>query len=1211
MGIQGITARRGRSNAMFVAVFGGILAICIGVLLLSRQQGADGAGVGSDVAARTPSDRPTPLVDRERQGEAAEDEPSAVTAAAIETANWRLHGRVLAEVDGTPIGGAQVLLFIDPRGSFSTPSQRVTADPAGEFEFLLPRSTPFSEAMVLGARAPGYAAWLELVERAGADRLPRETRRDITLVPASTLEGIVQTPDGTPVRAATVGLYARGDWTGLRSDDFFQMFPAVETDSAGRFRIEDAPNGGQTAVLAEKMGFLPAMEEIGLPAGGLVVLTMRPGEARIRGRVINGEGAPIPNLPVKAIHMREGSRPSFDYPRQPPNTNEIYTSTDEVGEYAFDALLAGWTGVIAGHGQPVGSSSGEVLFLDKGDDKSLTIRIPGPYDFEGIVVDRETEAPIPGVRVTTSNPGDTAYRPPAAKNSSVGPRETVTGLDGAFTLPIDHTVEMDLGQAAVFRFLLPEPYALAADHWQARGADEDVPDDTPDIFRFRKARTLAGVVVDDAGTPVSGAQVWAGRQTRWSLVREDQIPAVTTGGDGRFALRQANARELVLVAESGGARGQIIVERPLDDADDLKIVLEGGLGAIVGRVTIDGGAPLAPFEIRAISTTRSGDPPPTAISDAATGDFRFEEIPAGAYLVRVEDLSRELTQGWGTRAEVVAGRDSEEVILDLRSAEPFEGTVVNEDGLPVVGAEVLEARRLRGPGANRVYTDGTGLFRLSVEVPEDGGLHRLVIRHDEYEELITEGYLLEESPVEIVLKRRGGLRFTVRTESGRIPANIDYTISRPRSQMGRDDVNFIQRTAFEVAYPIEEPVTTGDYTIDVFEIDGTGERTGLKGDASFTAVPGKTTDVEVILEDGARLAGRVVTPDGDGIADAEVTLVYTNRTVGGSWRRLERAETTSGEDGSFEFAGLLAGEIRLEAEKAPLVLVEPVELESWNAAPEQGVEIVLGGGAVLAGRVIDVEGDPFTGARVVVGSVNEARRGRDGQGAAVISDSEEYRIEGLRPGRESVILRGPSGDILKAEPIELENAETTTLDFDFTGMVAISGRALRGSRDLGRSGLTMVFEPLDPGPEPVLVLTDASSAFESRVLPGTYAILVQSPGRNVTADTGMEVTVDPRPLRQEVNLSLQLVDLEAVIVPLPGENILPGELTYTHRNERGREMTSTFTWRSDRFSIGNQPLGSCRAIFVDIEGRRYVSDWHPVAPGTGIVTLVPEEFAGG
>ncbi|NGO73261.1 MFS transporter [Streptomyces sp. SB3404] len=149
----------------------------------------------------------------------------------------------------------------------------------------------------------------------------------------------------------------------------------------------------------------------------------------------------------------------------------------------------------------------------------------------------------------------------------------------------------------------------------------------------------------------------------------------------------------------------------------------------------------------------------------------------------------------------------------------------------------------------------------------------------------------------------------------------------------------------------------------------------------------RPVEVDVVLGGAGRLAGTVLTADGQPVKDAAVTLTDVRGEV--------VATARSGREGGYVIADLVAGEYTLAA-SAPVY--RPAALPvSVQASRETRQDIELAGGAVLRGTVRAGGGRPVDEARVTLldaagNVVDTVTTGADGSFRFVDLASGEYTV---------------------------------------------------------------------------------------------------------------------------------------------------------------------------------------------------------------------------
>jgi protocatechuate 3,4-dioxygenase beta subunit len=160
------------------------------------------------------------------------------------------------------------------------------------------------------------------------------------------------------------------------------------------------------------------------------------------------------------------------------------------------------------------------------------------------------------------------------------------------------------------------------------------------------------------------------------------------------------------------------------------------------------------------------------------------------------------------------------------------------------------------------------------------------------------------------------------------------------------------------------------------------------------------------------IAGRVMVEGGNTpIAGARVMLFPMGRPNGPMIGGPPQAITD--QEGRFAFDRLAPGEYRLDAQKTgfaplfnPVARGRPSTIQVVAGQTVDGVRVQLQRGGVIAGKVLDPSGEPFTDARVM--AMRRINQPSDGapprfmpapmQGSQQTNDLGEFRLSGLAPG---------------------------------------------------------------------------------------------------------------------------------------------------------------------------------------------------------------------
>jgi protocatechuate 3,4-dioxygenase beta subunit len=164
----------------------------------------------------------------------------------------------------------------------------------------------------------------------------------------------------------------------------------------------------------------------------------------------------------------------------------------------------------------------------------------------------------------------------------------------------------------------------------------------------------------------------------------------------------------------------------------------------------------------------------------------------------------------------------------------------------------------------------------------------------------------------------------------------------------------------------------------------------VRGSAGIEVAEGQSIDnVEVRLDRGARVRGKVTSTDGQPLPGAMVSVVEQGmRRPGGA---ADRATTDA--DGMYELSSVPPGDRNIAFSKDGFVSV--TKSVATTAGKESSLDAALDAGRELAGRVIDESGQPVAAADVRV-------QGQGVRGSQSDSDGS-FTIAGLREGKFTLV----------------------------------------------------------------------------------------------------------------------------------------------------------------------------------------------------------------
>ncbi len=499
--------------------------------------------------------------------------------------------------DGTPAAGVGI-------------DVRCSADPAPRVE--LARGVTDAQGFVRFADLHAGSAWLrpDMRKRFAAEVEAGTTRAVAYTIPAGVeVVGRVVDPLGDAVGGATI-------W--CRGEEFQcpDMRLALACAADGTFRLRDVSKSAQIGARAGGHGPSPCVwvKDVPLDAGGVRRVELRLGAAggRVRGRVLDPDGAPIAHARVQAgprgtvrVHLPPGILATT----APPATVE---SADDGTFEIVDDLEPGLQPVHAtARGFPVWS--GEVL-VSTGAVATIDIRLERAARVEGRLLGIDG-APAAGVEVVAAHEEDGGYA-----WTPFPPSRATTEAQGRFALG----------------WIAPGPCELNA-HSEARpeigraqAVVECVAGATSAVeLRLGRGLVITGRVVDDVGAPLAGWRVRADDEVGHGHDRE-----AITSDDGAFAILNLVESTFALSASTrDDASTRARLTGVASGANDVVLVVGGAharTGSIRGRMRDSGGASLEDVEITLWAVGRNeGFHLPF---DARTGAFEHD-AQAGRYFL--------------------------------------------------------------------------------------------------------------------------------------------------------------------------------------------------------------------------------------------------------------------------------------------------------------------------------------------------------------------------------------------------------------------------------------------------------------------------------------------------------------------------------------------------------------------------------------------------
>jgi protocatechuate 3,4-dioxygenase beta subunit len=714
-----------------------------------------------------------------------------------------ISGRVLWP-EGQPAPAAKVSLHIplDPSGAgalwLDPVIREVAADAKGEFQISGLADANYRLHAVASRDGAGEARLGTCYARQDNVRAGAEVV--LQLEPSCSIRGLARDDLGAPVPSFNVITTKRNDFESQRRQSFKDPGGAFEWSGleCDSWRVQVRALGGRGS--EERLVQLPNEEwlEFIVPRG-----------ANVRGRVVDGQGAPIVAAKIEVHSVAEHASAR-------PGEPELSTGEDgcfEIEGISPEAVIfrASAEGFAPSETQPVDLAPGETredVLLSLGRGGTLTGEV---YDARG--------KPQPGrtIQLLGRTWGDV---------SAIS--------DGAGRFQAEHIAP---GKYHLMAF--PDFAELAMS-----GEPVTVEDAGPPLMasvEIREGETTHVVLggpprapvrlhgrVTSAGTPVADCEIVAFTDGAAMLSSAKQA---STDSSGRYELQLDFPGDYTVIAERAGStefheRVPEVAQHELD--------LELPLGRLQGRVLDATGAPLAEAQV----TLEREDQVSIASFFGATvstdggGSYAFDDLAPGVYTVRAQDPGGVGRNAMAIRSGVRVPADGAVEGVELRMARPgaVAGRVLSAGQKPLSGATVF-LRQEKGPLVSNTTTDKSGRFRFDGLPPEAFTLfaRRGLLASEESPPVrIREG---GSGEVELVLQPGTILRVSLVDEQGaKLRASLSVTdrLGKEFSRAFTDqDLEEVFTEGFFSTVQRVGPLPPGEYVVRATAPDGRSESSSI------------------------------------------------------------------------------------------------------------------------------------------------------------------------------------------------------------------------------------------------------------------------------------------------------------------------------------------------------------------------------------------------
>lgn len=985
----------------------------------------------------------------------------------------RVRGIVLG-ADGAPAGGANVSVRPGLNAFLGQLTDRqyrwldTVADENGRFDIP---GVPEGNGYTVSATAPSIA--LEEVHGI-AVQANQVTTLTIQGHQGARIAGQVLDPSGAPMAGASIAMIYLDLSRVLFSADGRDQ--AIVTNADGYFEIEHV-GAGRVAVVAAADDVAPSnIVELAVVDGGVYDdLLLELGEGTVVvGKVVDDEDQPVVGAAVEVRPFERPNDPQFM--KMMLKVRRVAATTDEQGQFAVKGMTGDQLIIQASKpGYTTAIASGYDL-----DDKDIVIKVQRGVTIRGKVM--SGEEPVRRFRVETSTreiPKDkdgnviavdatsdrssrrrtrfgrggdggrpwgrrgkrTRQLPEGQTMGERGPggnwRE-IQSTDGTFTLTGIPPGRVRIRVRAE-GYIEPENQTL--DLAPAAKSEELV-------FDLVGGQPVAGRVVDEAGIPVSDAQVTAykkksdedgdrrGFRMNFSIDRED-FDFLAMSSSRRSAMSNSKGEFTVAALEPGEYRftarhpdmaksstKNVIVEAgvvtpPVEIAIDAGGAVEGTVTGLAMRPLRD--ALMVAFSLQA-GSMRSG-------TTDQNGYYKIDGLPPGQYVVfksrldeRADNIGLELMSNM--RLKTVTVRRGKTARLDVHD-EGEDGVrvfgVVRENGTPVPRALITLL------GSDRQGLLGMGVRANAARM--DGRYELVGIKPGDYVMQVTrfQGQPVQTTfEIEIpedVSEFAYDITLPTSTITGMVVDSRGTPVKGMRVTLGSDDsslsgdglIGMIAANGLSQARTDEEgkfemkSVAAGTYRLTAgSRIGGRRGRRPREDEPQYGEA-----NLENVLVDGITpveglvvtvpLAGKItgIVLDGSNAPVANAEISYAEQTKRKRRRKSNplldligsQQPVRSGEDGRFEITGLTPGKYSLRVEGDAL---EAGQLDDVDVFEDASVEVTL---HVVTGATLRVRATNVSKKQIPFGNISLL----DGRGKPIVSRVSTFSVmKRLMNSRDSV-----------------------------------------------------------------------------------------------------------------------------------------------------------------------------------------------------------------
>lgn len=713
--------------------------------------------------------------------------------------------------------------------------------------------------------------------------------------------------------------------------------------------------------------------------------------------------------------------------------------TDSKGNFAFASLPAGRYNISGLHPSMLLEGGGGTMLIISGTERQTAVLPAAPLvRVTGSVVDEDRKS-VAAVAIVAAQGGQSEI-----------PRVAVTNAKGEFSIRLP-------GPSA--------PLMVRRDGYITTIANPAEAGSRPLVITLRHGFPVTVKVVDKEQKPIERATVsfTSGRsgELPQAVFFCDNAPC-STDNDGRFDVRLVPGSYII------GIVGSFVVSKTIpstkidEKSSPLTLVADRGV-TVSGRVVYSDGSPMPDMMI-----VLRAEPAVTlsTLSDGA-GFFRFTNAPRGSVTLglRVSNESEFANDG----AKQAVNAPAEDVVLTMLPGGSIAGVVLDSSTRRPIPDFQIYSIRAAGMGGMRpkTFSSGDGSFTLD-HVPAGRvdlsaaavGYVRGTLNGVE----VTDGKTTAN--VELRLDPAGRVSGRVTSREGETLSAVYVSVMQGGARGGTisDSATTDSNGEFKL-----ESVPPGDQRI-AFSKQGY-----VRQEKSIESGAGKESRVDVVLDHGLELQGRVIDESGQAVPMATVSAQAAGD--GGGAR--------SDASGSFTIAGLRDMHYSLVARKNGYVEARIDDVLPASSGP---LTLTLRRGGTVTGHVSGIP----PGAAIAV-SISGDRLWTSGRADAATG---LFSIAGVPDGNfmaEARVVGGGSARQSARVPVVVVNGSAAPVEIAFVDGFMIQGRVTMQGKPA--SGAGVMFAPATPAGQYASATVGADGSYVvNGVAAGDYRVRVNIAG---------------------------------------------------------------------------------------------------------------------